>query len=224
MRCFEVTRPHARRYLLAFLCLTVIITAPLQAWSEEKPNVRKLFDQARSLSQSGDHEKAIQIYSDILQLMPGNASILASRAQEYKRLKQYDLSLQDASAAITADPKKPAYYVNRSDLFLRMEKFQQAFDDATQALQMNGKNAAAYCNRGEASLHLGKPKEALKDLNRAISIDAKLWSGEPFYYRSLAYEKLGDEKRALEDKKQSEALGYKPGVLYVGNSPPPAAK
>lgn len=227
MDCFEVTRTHAGRSLVAFLCLTIVFLAPIKAWTEEnpnQPNPRQLFDQARSVSRSGDHEKAIQIYSDILKVMPGNAVVLASRAQEYKRLKKYDLSLQDATAAIAADPKRTAYYVNRSDLYLRMEKYQQAFDDATQAIQSNDKSASAYCNRGAASLQLGNVKAALKDLNRAISIDAKLWNGEPFYYRSRAYEKLGDAKHSLEDKKQSESLGYKPGALYVGNTPPTTSK
>ncbi len=72
-------------------------------------NKRTLFQekvrQSNEACQSGDFTRAIRLYTEALQLDPGNHILYSNRSAAHVKLKQYEQALQDAIKARDLNPK-----------------------------------------------------------------------------------------------------------------------
>jgi tetratricopeptide (TPR) repeat protein len=108
-------------------------------------------------------------------------------------------------------------------------EMKKAIDDFTKAIELNPSDPEAYCGRGNAWLELAsiyssilRPDfityelnifydEAISDFTKAINLKANY--AEAYYGRAAAFFGKGD-KRALEDVRKAEKLGYKIDPIF----------
>jgi len=80
--------------------------------------------------------QAMEYYSQALEYAPQNAVLHANRAAVCIQLEQYGLALQDADAAIAADPQYVKAYYRRASAHFCLQQFKAARKDYKQVLQL----------------------------------------------------------------------------------------
>lgn len=135
-------------------------------------------EMASCYSMSGDYEKAISLYSGVLQQDPTNATIQNNLALCYARIGDYTRSLAMQEHALRLTPHNPELLTNIATTY-----FQQG--NYTQALQMNeraaeivrdrdGEQSAAYAaalvNKAACLAMMNRTEDALAINEQALGI------------------------------------------------------
>jgi tetratricopeptide (TPR) repeat protein len=115
-------------------------------------------------------------------------------------------ALADESRAILAQPDVPAFYVNRATINLMLGRLQAASADSMKAINMNSRLAGAYENLAEVQYRMKNYKIVLEYCNSAI-LRAPAFP-DAYYYRGLAYDALGNQAQAAQDKAKAKDLGF----------------
>lgn len=91
--------------------------------------VDALKETANEAFKGGRYEDAIQAYSSALGARPDWAVVLANRSLAYLRTELYGLALEDATAAIKADPAYLKGFYRRAAAYFALGKFKPALRD-----------------------------------------------------------------------------------------------
>jgi Tfp pilus assembly protein PilF len=175
-----------------------------------------IYRQALQLAAQQHYQEAIEKYNKSIALDPTYSQSYADRGMSYCVLKQFDKSLADINKAISLNPGAQQFYINRSAVRGERKEYDKVIEDCNKVMTLKLQptmQAGAYGNRGEAYFKLGQYDKAVDDLTKAIPIHPQ--PAECYYYRSLAYEKLGKKELADQDKAKADHLGYKPGSNTV---------
>eukprot|EP00386_Alphamonas_edax_P002214 GDKI01006641.1.p1 GENE.GDKI01006641.1~~GDKI01006641.1.p1 ORF type:complete len:818 (-),score=213.87 GDKI01006641.1:308-2761(-) len=105
------------------------------AVSPEQQQTEELRRQAAVLFAKRNFKEACNLLTQALQLLPGNAKLLANRAACYLELSQLDQALDDTAAAINADPKWSKSYFWRARVLDNKGQGQAAVDCLVEGLQ-----------------------------------------------------------------------------------------
>lgn len=123
----------------------------------------------------GEVEKAVQIYSEIINSKPAPASpVLAvihkHRGMAYFAMNNYSASLLDFEASVKYDEKsfRPYYYIGI--VYSIMDKQKEAVEAFSRSLALNGFQSHAHFRRAVSYYKLGEYEESLNDLTAAKSL------------------------------------------------------
>jgi tetratricopeptide (TPR) repeat protein len=94
---------------------------------------------------------------------------------------------------------------NRSQAYILLKQYQFALEDVNQIIQIQGKNTPSqvFVVKGIALSELNQLQEAIQSFNTAEKLDS---SPGIYNNRALAYQKLGQLNKALEDLTKSVQL------------------
>jgi len=147
--------------------------------------VQQLIAQGVSLSQQGQHQDAIAVYNQAIQLNPNSADAYMRRGLAYHQLGDTSAALRDYNQAIdlleearkaggtaqqlsAIDKKMAQAYNNRSHVYFDRKEYQVSEKDASQAMSLDNSLLEAQVNLGNARFKLNKTQAALQDYNRVI--------------------------------------------------------
>lgn len=99
------------------------------------------------------------------------AHIYRKRGFGHKRLKAYDLAIEDYNRAINLIPDYARAYASRGSAYRNLRDFERALADYNRALELWPNYAWAYAGRGRTYSHLKKYEQSIQDLNHAIEIE-----------------------------------------------------
>ena len=156
---------------------------------------------ALSYHQSGQFERAGEIYAKILKVAPFNADALnlaGVLALEEGNLAHAEKQI---AAAIAADPSRPEFYNNLGNVQARQNHLNEAARSYQKAIALNPDYAAAYFNLGNANQELKKYRQAIKYYCRTLEI-------EPELGRALAATQVGRLLPALYADYGHEIFGH----------------
>ncbi len=122
---------------------------------------------------------------------------------------KYDEAIKEWSAAIAANPKSAVSYHHRAYDYSKLGSYQSAIDDETKAIEFFHSplsKAKSYAVRANAYIQLQDYKKAIDDCTQAINLDAK--SGNGYFLRSKANDRIGKRDLADLDRTKAEELGY----------------
>ena len=85
----------------------------------------------------GEYDKAINNYSEAIELLPKNAELYAGRAAVYA-INENHMALNDYNTAIELLPEKPMYYYRRCLILIHQQKSNEAQKDYTTIKNMGG--------------------------------------------------------------------------------------
>ena len=137
---------------------------------------------------TGEYRKAI---SDITQAIK-----IGSQKRDKANLKAY----------LRTDIEKIMLYEKRAEAFNAVKDYDQAIKDYDTVIRLAKDDplstASAYLKRGDIFIQLGKIEQALHDYDKVIKLNpAFSLAALAYFRRGLAYSKLGNQKKALEDVK-----------------------
>src|SRR6185437_15416602 len=127
-------------------------TAIIQSGQETNENLAAAFyDRGGAYDDKDQVDRAIQDYSQAIQLRPDYAHALRNRGRDYGRTGDYGRAIADFDHAIQADPSYVDAYENRGYAYYFEGQYDRAIRDENQALRLSPNDAIAYYVRpGEA--------------------------------------------------------------------------
>src|SRR6478672_8200950 len=147
-------------------------SAPAQVKpTKNSDQAAKLYKIGEQSYEQGDKNKAIEYFTQSLQLNSQNAD-----AYVYRGLARYDLgdkegAIADYDKALLINPNNANVYYSRGNARSALGDKQEAIADYNKALSINPNYANAYDNRGLARSELGDKEGAITDYSKAISIN-----------------------------------------------------
>jgi arylsulfatase A-like enzyme len=158
---------------------------------------------AAALIKLRDFEKALPILEKAVELAP-ESGILQYRLGVvlYETGKTKD-SVAHFETAVQAVPDWVEARYSLATIYLRIERRADALRELDQALEIDPSYYRANLLRGTLLVE-EKPSEALRDLQRAASEEPN--AREPHQYMAQAYEQLGDDAKASEQRIIAERL------------------
>jgi tetratricopeptide (TPR) repeat protein len=100
---------------------------------------------------------------------PDNAELLCIQGYTYRKMGQYQKSVDVVSHAILLDPK-PVRYANRGYGYLALGNYSAALADAESGIALNASYPVTYGVKALALNRMGKNSEALAAIDEALSL------------------------------------------------------
>lgn len=166
------------------------------------------FQRAMDLCNKGDHEQAIEKFTDAIRAEPKNVPLYYGRAYSYWSKGDFEKALADCEEAIRREPKNAYAYSVRGLVFREQGEVDEAIKEHTKAIELAPKIALFYSHRGLAQVVKKSYEEAIKDQSEAIRLSPE--RTDFLVRRGLAYLSLQSFERGIEDF--SEAIRLQPDV------------
>lgn len=116
---------------------------------------------------AGDLEKANQLFSELIQLEPENASVWSNRGSVRISLKMYEEARADLTKAVQLAPQAPVPFLNRAIALEALGRYDEAIADCKTAIENDPEEYAAWFNLGNVDARVNKYDDALAAYGRA---------------------------------------------------------
>ena len=143
-------------------------------------------NRANTYAEKGDYDRAIEGYTEAIQLNPDYVYAYYNRGSVYREKEDYDRAIEDFTTAINLKPDLVEAYYNRGNAYYERREFARSIEDYSKTIDMKPDLAEAYYNRGEAWLHLEEWEKAKSDLTAARSMGINLITAFDYFYESVA--------------------------------------
>jgi tetratricopeptide (TPR) repeat protein len=144
----------------------------------------------------GDLQKAVQTFSEAIELNPDLAEAYYRRGICYHYLNDDQLAITDFVESANINFNDPRAKLWEGFTHAKMGDFQEAIRAYGDALAASDRYTPAFLNRGLAYMALGEYEKALADFNDAVRLEPT----NPDYYfnRGMAFEALRNNEKAAE--------------------------
>jgi tetratricopeptide (TPR) repeat protein len=158
------------------------------------------FLSARQLANSGEIAKAIEAYSQALNLCPGHIRARFGRGMAKQRLAMHQEAIIDFDDVIASRPDWAGLWAVlycRAVSRFACGQYLESVKDCTESLARNSNQCDAYYMRGKAHKELGELQAALTDMEQVIALDPNYW--EAYLLRCSVFVSKGQWELAYED-------------------------
>jgi len=173
-------------------------------------------------AESGDTKRALAAYSKGIRLFPEFTFAYIGRALVYIKLGRNRLADKDFESAIRNDPSGYAPYYNRGEVRQRRGDGETAMSDFRVTLKLEVPDFNAAYRMGDRFFKADLFDESARMYTKALLAAEKLPEtraagarGDAYLMRSMAYEKLGSFKEALEDLDAAVAISSSSPRLWT---------
>jgi Flp pilus assembly protein TadD len=133
-----------------------------------------LIDTANGHARRGDLSRAIQAFTDALDLRPTLIEAFIGRGRCHLELGDYSSAMSDFARAEDLAPDRPDAHVATGDLYFARKEYKRAIEFYDQAVELDGAHAMARCRRGISHYYRKNYRQAHQDLQRALSLDPEI--------------------------------------------------
>ncbi len=179
-------------------------------------------DGAYKAYNSGDYQKAIELYSK----MPETTDILLGIAGAYQGLGQENKALDYYKKALNKNPENSELTYTIGAIYANAQNYEEARNYFMKAVKLNPSNLMAKEGLADMNDILSQGsvveaarlmdaqqyEEALTLLNKAISINPK--NSDAYYYRGSVYDAQKKSEQAIDSYKKSLELNQNQDVTY----------
>ena len=159
-----------------------------------------------------DYSKAIEHYSNAIELDPLLAIAYNNRGGAYHSEGKYDYAIEDFSIAIGLNRDDAGAYCNRGIACSDNGQVEQAMEDLNKAIELKPDYADAYQHLGIEYAKQGKFNCAIQAHNKAIEITP--YDATAYNNRGNTYLNKGEFERALEDFNKAIELDPNDALAY----------
>lgn len=123
------------------------------------------------------YQKAVDLYTDALDINPSSSVLLSNRAFAHIRLEEYGSAIADATKALDCDPSYAKAYYRRGDASFALSRFRDAVKDFRAAAKLaprdpdlRRKVASVSCTSLVNRVCCSKPKSTLRDIIEVFAL------------------------------------------------------
>jgi len=150
------------------------LTATLSAGpgSPETPpqNASVYISEAKAAVAGRNWTSALLLTTRGVTWFPDNADLLCLQGYSYRKIGQYEKSVDLVSKCILLDPK-PIWYANRGYGYLALGNYPAALTDAETGIALNASYTTSYGVKALALEGLGRNTEALAAIDQALALE-----------------------------------------------------
>ncbi len=183
------------------LILTFILASRFVSWEKLKgvdKNAHKHLSAGTKLLREGKNYKAINAFTQAIEIEPKFAEAYIKRGIAYYYLAYYEKAIEDYNQTLSLKQYTADAYASRADTYRALNDFSNAITDYTASLKQR-KNALVMSKRAEVYLEIGEIDKALEDYHYIVKHRP---SAIAYYDRGSAYyEKYLLSKETDEDLK-----------------------
>ena len=165
------------------------------------PTAKMYYYKALQLAKSDEAHNAYLGLAIIYSISGQEASVHGINATPYFDSAQYCFR-----SAIRVKPYFPEAHSNYGNFFDMMHNFDSSYREYSLSISQNPDMYASYLNRARLLQRHNRCDDAFKDFDNAIQASPEI--GEIYYSRAYCWMQKGDKKRALEDVKHAQTLGF----------------
>jgi tetratricopeptide (TPR) repeat protein len=179
------------------------ITSPLSTESVEAEADGQLFAEAESYFNSGNYQKAVSTFDQILEIDPNNPIALTYRGNALTELRQYEDAIADYTRAIELAPSNyPQPYFNRGRIYRLLQEYDKAIADLEKSVELDSFDDINFSYRANGNIgliyyELGEYPKALEAFDAAIA--ANNTPADTFFFRAETHTALEDYQAAIAD-------------------------
>ena len=152
--------------LLALLTISACAVLPNQSTRPED-----WFQQGVSLLQSGQYDRAIEAFSQALELDPQYSEAYLNRGLAWAGKGEFTQAIANYTKALELNPRESNAYLHRGVAWARKGDLDRAIADYTKALELTPKDGRAYYHRGAAWAEKGDLDRGLSDAAKALELE-----------------------------------------------------
>jgi tetratricopeptide (TPR) repeat protein len=165
---------------------------------------QQMVECCRLSSELGNHVKAIERISTVLETDKEHYLARLIRGDCYRAIKNYSLAIADYKQYLRFYPTDTTALIRRAEMYLLTDRLEQAHADLDEAMQSEKTNFEAYLIRSKLFLKEDKLDQALTDCQKAVRLENQ--EPEAFAVLAQIYQKLCDYSRATEEYSRSVEL------------------
>ncbi len=159
-------------------------------------NEKELFDNGVSSFKQGRFQEAVEKFSSLIEIAPGNADAYKNRGVCYMKQEKYDLAIADFEKAKELFPELKGLYSNLGVAWYYKKEYEKAVKNYDIEIEMAPDSYIAHFNRALCLSELKRDKDAIDALNRTLAL-------KPGFYWALCYKgdllaRSGDIANATE--------------------------
>jgi predicted TPR repeat methyltransferase len=166
-----------------------------------------LFNTALEYHQSGNLEKAEQIYKQLLTINPDNANVLHLYGILSAQCGRYEDALTLIKKALEIDPHSPTFHNSMGNALWYLKKYDEAISHYEESIKLNP-SPATHNNLGNLYVKRDQYGKAVIHYQTAIAL--KPGYAEAYYNLSIALAKIGKAEEAIHNLKK--ALQFQPDL------------
>ncbi len=174
----------------------------------------RLVGRGHALLGTGDPTGALKLFTEAIDLEPGNPRGHAGRGDVFRLRKEFTQAIAAYTEALRLDPLSATVFNNRGMAYHGLGDSDRALADFTAAIRLNPRFAVAYHNRGAVHFAKDEVDRAIADYSEALRLDGK--ATVTFNNRGFAYLENGETDRAIADF--NEALRLDPRFATAMNN------
>ncbi|WP_332912612.1 tetratricopeptide repeat protein [Algoriphagus boritolerans] len=159
------------------------------------PVLKQKKDPADVYFERAEYERAVQTYTENLNLKPTDVTLLYNRGRAFQEMGDLNKAKIDFESALAYDPNNFQILLSLAAVQLEEKNYASALLYATKAEEIAGAPAMASFLKGRALHQLGLPEDALKAYGNAIQIDKEF--GQAYLNRGLLKVALDRKKTSL---------------------------
>ena len=214
------------------LVLLIMVTA---ACSSSSP-AESAFEQGQDYREQRDLTKAIEAFSEAIKHDPQYWDAYYFRGWAHADLGQHEKAIEDFTEVIRIKPENEEHnaYYYRGLSYKKIGKSDEADQDFIKAKELGWPfdilglakapydKGVGYANEGNSEQKYGDDGKAKSAYEKAIeqygiAIEADPTYADAYYYRGMAYARLGKCDEALHDFQKASLFGYDGQVAYAGS-------
>jgi tetratricopeptide (TPR) repeat protein len=165
--------------------------------SSDFADAEKLYKRGNLYSNLKQYTKAIQDYTQAIDLDPNYTFCYRIRGDAYYELKQYTKAIQDYTRSIDLNPYDTVAYYSRGSAYEELNEYTKAIQDCTKVIDFRPNWGYAYSKRGETHSGFKQYTKAIQDYTQAIDLDPKYATA--YNNRAIAYLALKQYRKAIQD-------------------------
>lgn len=151
-----------------------------------------------------DYEKALEAYSQAIDLQSDVAAFYYNRGIAYGVLKKYESGLADLNRALEIDPDHIKCLRYKAYILGEQKKYEEAAEALSKVIALDSQNKEAYLDRGIYYKRQKKYQEALEDYNMVLTLDPD--NASAYNNRGNIYDIWGEYEKAIADYDQALLL------------------
>lgn len=128
--------------------------------------------EGKALFENQSYQEAIDVLSEFLNTNKGNADALYYRAISYRKIGDFDNSIDDLTAILTRLPEEPSLLCERGITYFNKKDIKNSLLDMDKAVAIEPNNPYRYSSRAYIRANVDV-KGAIEDYQKAIELDPK---------------------------------------------------
>ena len=145
--------------------------------------------------QAGNHQGAVDMIGQAIEINPNVASYYSNRGIALKDLKQYVAAVASYDKAIALKPDYAEAYSNRGVALQELKEFGAAVASFDKAIALKPDYAEAFCNRGVVLKEMSQLDAAVASHDKAIALKPDY--ADAYFNRGLALQELKQFEAAI---------------------------